>query len=181
VSVETAVNRQSAIGRVIGQRATFEQAVNQLAGGRLARGDPVHVAIARVAFVMVNVDENFPVRDMFADPAKTLEARAIGGDDTVEFHPGLWLLKQSVGVEKFVFLRKGILVPTDDFFAFVLERQREAELRTHAIAVGPDVADDAKGFAFAEDVEDAINDFRITFHSLIFNVVGWRRFFPIPR
>jgi hypothetical protein len=113
---------------------------------------------------MVNVDENFPVRDALADLSKALEARAIGGDDTVEFHPGLWLLKQSVRVEKFVFLRKEIFVPADDFFAFVLERQREAELRTRAIAVGPDVADDAKSFVFADDFEDAINDFRITFH-----------------
>jgi hypothetical protein len=113
---------------------------------------------------MVNVDENFPVRDVLADPAKTLKARAIGGDDTVEFHPGLWLLHKAVPVEKLVFLRQAVLIPANDFFAFVLERQREAELRTHAIAVGPDVADDAKGFAFADRVQNAINDFRITFH-----------------
>src|ERR1017187_328992 len=113
---------------------------------------------------MVNVDENFPVRDALADLSQALKARAIGGDDTVEFPAGFRLLKQSGGVEKFVFLRKEILVPADDFFAFVLERQREAELRTHAIAVGPEVADDAKGFAFADDIEHPINDFRITFH-----------------
>ena len=121
---------EQAVGDRLGDRPArdFQQSKNQFAGGRFARGHPVHVAVARVAFVMVNVDENFPVRDMPANPAKALEARAIGGDDTVEFPPGLWLLKQSVGVEEFVFLRKEILVPTDDFFALVLERQREAEL-----------------------------------------------------
>jgi hypothetical protein len=113
---------------------------------------------------MVNVDESFPVRGMPAGLAEALEARAIGGDDTVEFHPGLRPLKLSVRIEKFVFLRECILVPTDGLFALVLERQRKAELRTHAITVGPDVPDDAKSIAPANGVENAVYDFRITFH-----------------
>ena len=96
---------------------------------------------------MVNVDEHFPVGDALAGLAQPLEARAVGGDDAVEFLAALRLLKQAVGIEKFVFLRNGILVPADDFFAFVSQRQRQAELRADAIAVRPDVADDAKGFA----------------------------------
>ena len=83
---------EQAVGNLPGDRPArdFEQSKNQFAGGRLARGDPVHVAIARIAFVMVNVDENFPACDILADLAKTLEARAIGGDDTVEFHGRPW-------------------------------------------------------------------------------------------
>ena len=54
---------EQTVGDRLGDRPArdLEQAVNQFAGGRLARGNPVHVAVARVAFVMVNVDENFPV------------------------------------------------------------------------------------------------------------------------
>ena len=62
------------------------------------------------------------------------------------FWPRLRFLEQAVGVEKFVFLRDGILVPAGDFFPFVLQGQREAELRADAIAIGPDVADNAKSF-----------------------------------
>ena len=67
----------------------FQQSVNQFAGGRLARRHPVHVGVARVAFVMVNVDENFPVADALAGLAEPLEARAVGGDDAVEFFAAL--------------------------------------------------------------------------------------------
>ena len=164
VSVETAVNRQSAIGLVIGQRATLSSRKINSPVRRLARGNPVHVGVARVAFVMVNVDENFPVGDALAGLAEPLETRAVGGDDAVEFLAALRFLKQAVGVEKFVFLRDGILVPADDFFAFVLQRQREAELRADAVAVRPDVADDAKSFVLADDFENPVNDFGIAFH-----------------
>ena len=114
---------EQTIGNRFGDRPArdLEQTKNQFAGGRFARGNPVDVAVARVAFVMVNVDENFPVHDAPADFAQPFETCAIGGDDTVEFHPGLRLLKQSVRVEKFVFLRHGILVPADDLFALVLQ------------------------------------------------------------
>jgi hypothetical protein len=113
---------------------------------------------------MVNVDEDLPVRDALAGLSQALEARAIGGDDTVEFHPGLRLLHETVAVEELVLLRQAVLVPANDLLAFVPEDQREAELRTRAIAVGPEVADNAKRFVFADDFEDAIKDFWITFH-----------------
>ena len=45
-------------------------------------------------------------------------------------------------------------------------------MRAHAIAVGPDVADDAKGFAFADGVENAVNDFRIAFHGSVSSPSG---------
>ena len=110
---------------------------------------------------------SFRFGDALADRAQALEAGAVGGDHAVEFQAALRLLEQAVGVEKLVFLRDGILVPADDLLAFVLQRQRQAELRADAIAVRPDVADDAKGLALADGVEDAVNDFRMTFHSLI--------------
>ena len=65
VSVLTAVNRRSAIGLVIGQRATLQQAMDQLHRWRLPGRDPVQITIAGVAFVMVNVDEQLPLLDEF--------------------------------------------------------------------------------------------------------------------
>ncbi len=102
---------------------------------------------------MVNVDENFPVGDALASFAEPLEARAIRRDDAVEFLAALRFLKQAVGVEKFVFLRNGILVPDRHFFALVPQRQRQAELRADAIAIRPDMADNAKCLVFADDFE----------------------------
>jgi hypothetical protein len=139
---------EQAVGNRLGDRPArdFEHAVNQFAAGRLARGNPVDVGVARVAFVMVNVDENFPVADALATLPSRSKARAIGGDDAVEFCR-VSVFETGRRVEEFVFLRDGIFVPANNFFAFVLQRQREAELRADAIAVGPDMADDAKGFA----------------------------------
>jgi hypothetical protein len=114
--------------------------------------------------VVVNVDENFPLRNASAGLAQPLEAGAVYGNDTIEFETTPRLLEQSVGVQKFVFLRDRVLVPANDFFAFVLQRQRQPELRADAIAIGPDMADDADGFAPANGVENAVNDFRVTFH-----------------
>ena len=74
------------------------------------------------------------------------------------FRAAFRLLEQAVGIHEFIFLRNGVLVPAADFFAFVSQRQREAELRADAIAVGPDVADDAKGFALADDLKNPVND-----------------------
>ena len=99
------------VGNRLGDRPArhFDQPVNQFAGGRFARRNPVHVGVARVAFVMVNVDENFPVADALAGFAQPLKTRAVGGDDAVEFFAGLRFFKQPVGVEKFVFLRNGVV------------------------------------------------------------------------
>ena len=63
-----------------------------------------------------------------------------------------------------------IFVPANDFFAFVLQGERQAELRADAIAIGPDVADDAKRPALANAFEDAINDFRMRLHSIVASV-----------
>jgi len=117
---------------------------------------------------MVNVDENFPVADALASFAEALKTRAIGRDDTVKFLSASGFLEQAVGVEKFQFLRNGVLIPANDLFAFVLEREGEAELRTDAIAVGPDVADDAKCFVLVDGFENAVNDFRVIFHGCSF-------------
>ena len=68
---------------------------------------------------MINVDEDFPVADAVADFAEPLKARAVGGDDTVKFFAAPRFFKQSLGVEKFIFLRDGILVPDGDSFTFV--------------------------------------------------------------
>ena len=72
--------------------------------------------------------------------------------------------EQALGVKELEFLRHGILIPDGDFFAFVAQRQGEAELRADAIAVGPDMADDAKRAVGADGFDDAVNDFGILLH-----------------
>jgi hypothetical protein len=129
---------------------------------------------------MVNVDENFPMADAPADLAQTLETRAVGGDDAVEFHAAFRLLEQSILTEEFVFLREWIFIPAKNLFAFALERQCKTELRADTIPIGPDVSKNANRFAFADDVKNPINDFWITFHNLIFSAVGGHGFFQFP-
>ena len=142
----------------------FQEAVDQFAAGRIAGGDPINIGVAGVADVVINVDENFAIADAFADLAEAVEAGAIGGDDAVEFFAVLRLVEQSFGIEKFVFLRDGVLVPDGDFFAGVAKGEGEGDLGANAIAIGAHVADDAKGAVFANDFEDAINDFWIRLH-----------------
>src|SRR5262249_13386535 len=68
------------------------------------------------------------------------------------------------GVEKFIFVRNGIFVPARDFFPVVAQRNRQRELRADAIAVGADVPDDAERFVLADNLEDAVDDFRVRLH-----------------
>src|SRR6201999_578732 len=78
----------------------LQYAKNQFAAGRLARRDPVEVAVTRVAGVMIDVDELLAVGHAGADRAEPLEARAIRGDDAVEFLAAFGFLKKAVGIEK---------------------------------------------------------------------------------
>jgi hypothetical protein len=128
------------------------------------RGNPIDIAVARVAFVMVNVDENFPMADTSAEPAQALEACAIGGDDAVKFHSALRLLEQSIPIEELVFLRNGIFIPAINFFPFIFERQRQTQLRSDTVAIRPDVPNNANRFAFADDIKNLVDNFWVTFH-----------------
>jgi hypothetical protein len=115
--------------------------------------------------MMVDVDEHFAVGDAFAGAAQALEARTIGGDDAIEFAAAARFLEQTLRIKKSVFLRDRIFVPTNDPLAFIAQRMSEAQLRADAIAVGPDMADNADRFAPAENFENSVNDLGITFHS----------------
>ena len=122
------------------------------------------MAIARVARVMIDVDELFAIRDARAHGAKTLETGAIGGDDAVKFLAAFGFLKKGIRIEEREFLRHAVFVPDGDFFALVFQREGEAELGADAIAIGPNVADDAKGLVLADFFENAVDDFRVTLH-----------------
>ena len=91
-------------------------------------GDPVQVGVARVALVVVDVDEELAVGNAPPDRAETVEGGRVGGHDAVELHALLGLLDDAVPVEELVFLRNAIFVPTGHFLAFGAEREREAEL-----------------------------------------------------
>src|SRR5262249_34474289 len=142
----------------------FQEAINQFASRRFTRRNPVDIGIARIAFVMINIDEQLSARDAFAGRAKPFEARAIGGDDTIKFLSAFWFLKQLAWIEEGVFLRHFILVPTGDLFALALQRERQSQLGTNAISIGPDVADDADRPALADRLNNAINNLRVRLH-----------------
>jgi hypothetical protein len=75
------------------------------------------------------------------------------------------LLKHSGRIQKFQFRRGRILIPADHLLALILQRHRQGQLRTDAVAVRPDVPDDAKRPVFAQRFQDPVNDFGVTFHT----------------
>jgi len=158
--------REEAIGNGPGDRPlrNLEQSEDKFPGGRLARRNPIDISIARVAFVVIDVDEELAVGNAGTDFPKPLEAGGVSGDDAIEFLAAFWLLERMVAVEEFIFLRVAIFVPAKNLFAFVAQGEAESKLRANAIAIRPDMAHDANGPALANAVEDAINDFRVRLH-----------------
>src|SRR6185503_14025908 len=110
--------------------------------GRFARGNPIQMTITRVARVVIDVDELLAIRNQGADGAEALKARAIRGDDAVKFLAAFGFLKKGIRIEEREFLRHAVFVPDGDFLALIFQREGEAELGAHAIAIRPDVADD---------------------------------------
>ncbi len=53
---------------------------------------------------------------------------------------------------------------TVTFLPSIFQREGEAELGADAIAIGPDVADDAEGFMLADFFDDPVDDFGMTLH-----------------
>src|SRR5690349_24996388 len=106
---------------------------------------------------MVDIDEQLAIGNARPDGAKSFETRRVGRNDAVKLHSALRLLNNLRRIQKFVFLWHGVFVPAPDFFAFVFQGHREAELRPDTISVGPDVADDAKGLALADTFDDPVN------------------------
>jgi len=113
---------------------------------------------------MVDVDELLAVHHAGADGPEAFKAGAIGRDDTVEFVAVLRFLEKGIGIEEREFLRHAVFIPDGDFFALVFERERKPELGADAIAIGPDVADDAEGFMLADFFDDPVDDFGMILH-----------------
>ena len=68
-------------------------AEDEFAAGRLAGRDPVDIGIARIALVMIDIDQQISVLNAFADLPQPLETGAIGGNDAVELMPRLRFLE----------------------------------------------------------------------------------------
>jgi hypothetical protein len=114
--------------------------------------------------VVVDIDEEIALPDAGADFSKAFEAGSVGGNDSIESEAGTGLLDKMFRVQEREFVRNCILVPASHLLALVLQGQREAELRTNAIAIGSDMADDTDGFAGLNTLQDAVNYFRVGFH-----------------
>src|SRR5687767_11465162 len=115
--------------------------------------------------MVVDVDEDFSFLDGGSTFAQTFETCAIGGDNTVKFFAAMRPRHQAVGIEKSQFVGNRILVPAGDFLSFVLEGVSNGKLGADAIAIGPDMADDAKRFVFANFLDNAADDLGGGFHS----------------
>src|ERR1700719_1141694 len=113
---------------------------------------------------MVYIDEQFALGDGRGHRAKALEAGGIGSDDAIEFGAAPGFLKKLVGIKELILLRNDIFVPAHDLLSFIPQGQREAELRADAVAVGTDMADDAKRAVATNSFDDAVNDFGVGFH-----------------
>ena len=138
-----------------------DELIDQLAAGGLLAGDPVHVAKAGVAGVVVDVDERPAVGDVFLRGAQALDARGVDGDDAVKRaldRPRR--LDELIRIEKPQLGGHGILIPADDLLALFEQRQREAKRRADAVTVRPHVAADGDGVALADDLEDPVNRFQ---------------------
>src|SRR5258708_8010769 len=172
------VLKRASIGRDSGEQAVgdpfgdgplggLEQPEDEFAAGGFAGRDPVDIGVARVALVMIYVDEEFSAPDARADFSQALEAGRIGGDHAVERLAPPGFLEEFVLVEKLVFPGIGILVPADDPLALVLEGQGQAELRSDTVAIRTYMADDANGAAVTDAFDDPVNYLRMALHSIV--------------
>ncbi len=142
----------------------LEKTKNQFAGRSLAGGNPIQIAVARVAQVMVDVDEAFAPGNGRPGDTQALEGGAIGGDNQIKLVAVGGLLEDVMRIQKRVFLRHHIFVPTNHVLSLLAQRQREADLGADAIAVGPDMAGDTNRLAGGYRLEDAIDDLGSGFH-----------------
>src|SRR5947207_2890440 len=104
-----------------GPVGNLQQAIDEFTRGGFSGGDPVQIAIASVALVMVNIDQELTILDTAADLAEPFEARGVCGDYAIKLVSRLGFLKKMIGVEKLVLLRVAIFVPTEDLFSLVFE------------------------------------------------------------
>src|SRR5436190_2736919 len=114
--------------------------------------------------MMIDIDEHFAIGYAPSHFPESVEARRIGCNNTVEFDASFGLLKKMLWIEKLVLLWQPILIPTDHFLSFAPKSMSQSELRANAIAVGTNMADNAKGSILANDMENLVNNFRMGFH-----------------
>ena len=108
--------------------------------------------------MMVDVDEESAVRDVVGDAAEAVQGGAVGRDDDIELVPRGGLAEAAVRIEEAELRRDGILIPDGDFLPGSFEREGQSKLGADAIAIGPDVADDADGARVLERGQDGFND-----------------------
>ena len=136
----------------------IQQPIDQLAGGWRARSNPIDVRVTRVAFVMINIDENSAIPDQFACGAKPLKTGAVGRNHTIERRVVFRVRQQLIRIQERQLARHWVLVPAGDLLALVPQSDREAKLRANAITVWPDVPNHANRIAGANLIQDPLNN-----------------------
>src|SRR5579884_2802486 len=143
---------------------SLHEAENDFTGGCFLGGYPVDVAVARVAGVMVNIDEQFALADVPPSLAQAFETGRIGRNNAIEFLARFWPLHKFIGIEKCQLIGHRVLIPAGDFFALIAQRKRHCQLRANAITIRSDVPDHAKGAVSVDSFKDAVNDFWVWLH-----------------
>jgi len=160
--------REQAIGDLFcdGPFGNFEQTKNELSRGRFMRRNPVDVRVPGVALMMVDVDEHLPIVDAWPNGSQPLKAGGIGSNNAVETLTPLGLLDDMIRIQKPVFLRATIFVPTNNLLTLGAQGQGKTQLGTNAVAVRTDMAYDAESPAIANAVDDTVDDFGMGLHQL---------------
>ena len=114
--------------------------------------------------MMINVNECFAVFNGLSHDAQALECCAVCCNHQVKFAVPPRFLNNLVRIKKCVFIGDTVLVPTFHLFTLVTQCERQRQLRTNAITVGPYVANDANCAALANVIQNAIYNFGMGFH-----------------
>lgn len=131
-----------------------EPFVDDLSSGGAGGVDQIHVAVAGVAFVVIDDDEFFRVRNRVeAFGAEALVVGGVEGEHDVEIFQGLLGRKREpvAGGEKGEAFLHSVLVPHPHVFAEGAERGGERELGADGVAVGADVAKEDEALVVFDD------------------------------
>ena len=114
-----AVKRQLADFRGNGPTGFLQQTINKLSSRWGAFGNPIDIAIASIALMMVDVDE----RTVFANRRHRIPNTITGGsidcNDTIELFSGNGMLHQFTRIQKGQFRGNIVIIPADHTLAFV--------------------------------------------------------------
>jgi hypothetical protein len=114
--------------------------------------------------VVIDVYQHAALPDAVTNLAETLVAGGIHGHHAVELHAAARRADETAGVKERVLGRHGILVPAHHLLPQFAQGQGDGKLGADAVAIRPDVADDAEGAAAFDGLKNTLKGFGGHFH-----------------